>query len=167
MRAIAKPVPEYEPGAKGWLSIEQLCNAIGVKPARLSRIRKEIGSLAEHKVGANDCDPVYFYAPVWLLQWAATATSPQRANGRVSSDHKQRKEKAQADKAELEVLRLRGELIHVDDVLRDYERLAGNIRRALELAYKVSPEAYRIIEDALNENEQEIDAPRGDVCENS
>lgn len=135
MRAIDRKISEYKPGAEHWLTVAEICKAIGVGRSRLKSIREAIGNSAEHKTGENASDPVYFYGPVWLLQWAEYSTRPERINGRagpVADDDARRLTKAKADKAELELEMLRGTVTRVEHIKAGLEAGAKALREAAE-----------------------------------
>lgn len=105
--------------------------------ATLDKWRRKLGNRFEHKEGRV----VWIHGPSWFAAWrdAASSASKPAASvdqvGRSPDDlvsHAERKVKAQADLAELDVQVRLGELIRVEDVRPDIEYSAEPFRTAAE-----------------------------------
>lgn len=152
--------PTFDASDAAWTDLQKLGKQLGIGRAMLDRIRTQFGHRFEHSTGKGRAARVYIYAPLWLAEWASWKCDPRRVNGKASSslDHKDRKERANADKAELEVEKLRGELVHVADVRYGLMRIADKLRDKLGLLGRFSTEAQRIMVDALDELAKEGDS---------
>lgn len=152
--------PPYDPSDEAWTTLQKLAKQLGIGRAMLDRIRTQFGHRFEHSTGSGRAARIYIYAPLWLPEWAAWKCDPRRVNGKPAAgiDHKDRKERANADKAELEVEKLRGELVHVGDVRYGLMRIADKLRDKLGLLGRFSTEAQRIMVDALDELAKEGDS---------
>ncbi len=68
-------------------------------------------------------------------------------------DHATRLKKAQADRQEILLAKDRGELLPVDEVVKDFRHFGMRIQEAVESLETISPDAYRIMLDALRDLE--------------
>lgn len=93
-----------------------------------------------------------------VIDWLSTRNSGRAA----ATEQKTRLTRAQADKAELEAAKLRAELVPVDEVQKEWNRMLGAFRaRALALPSKVASQTVsaakrfeehrRILDDAVYE----------------
>jgi len=71
---------------------------------------------------------------------------------------KARREKALADKAEIQVAQLRGELFHADEVAEIFVKQGQKIKDGLELGDKAgsAEEAMEVMREKLTEADEEI-----------
>jgi len=105
--------------------------------------------------------PRYCYFPDWhadYIEHKFGASKPATAEHKVAMSDKARREKALADKAEIQVAQLRGELFHVDEVAEIFVKRGQKIKEGLELGDKAgsAEEAMEVMREKLTEADGEI-----------
>ncbi len=133
--------------------------AIRVDANTVDNWRRKFGHAFEHAETKGDRRGVWLFAPDWLpAYYAATADKPAAAEPEHQEhplDHADRLKKAQADRAELELARLLGKLLDIDDAKRNVDLLASKVREGIELLGRVSVDAQRVMVDKLDEASSE------------
>lgn len=132
----------------------------------LDKLRRKLGNRFEHVETSGPHKGVWIYGKAWFAaideaRRTPFADSPHRGpDGTI--DHADRLKKAQADKAELELAQLRGELLTVADAKRSIDVVLAKFRSLLERLGRINRDAQRIAIDGLNEAEKEWNRLNGD-----
>lgn len=144
---MAKKTAEFDPDAPGWLTIKALLAVLGVSRKQLDEWRAALGHRHERRDESKGRSPVYVYAPEWLKAWAELRRSGGDAGDEL--DHAKRLKRLQADKAELDLLERRKELLSVDDAESLFAEKAEKVRRGVEMVLAEHPAAGRMLSDYL------------------
>jgi hypothetical protein len=154
----AKKRPKYDPADPWWVSLADLATLIGVERAMLDKYRVRLGNKFEHKSGRGRAAPVFVYAKLWLPAWSELRLRRTRRTGRL--------QRVQADIAAVQLRKLTGELVDVNEFWET--RLApfcDTLRSALERLSRVHNDAYQSLEghldDAIKALKGESPAERG------
>jgi len=136
-----------QPQGDGWITPVDLSRLTGLGKAQMDVLRGEFGGGQSRGVGVK----FEIHAPTLFRGWWAS-WQDQRLGGKAR--HEERLKKAQADKAELELARARGELVHIADMRSAFGRYGDVVRQSLEVVGKISPEAQRVVMENLKQSEQ-------------
>ena len=143
-RSRAKPADDQD---AEWLTLQQLRNLTGLSSAELTALRKRIGHVTERSDGAKKAVKQREFFRAWFSLREA-----------VEDEHEQRRKIAQTEKAEhdaeraqIDLAKIRGELISVAEVKNIYATMAGKIREGIELVGRLSPEARQVMIDKIAE----------------
>lgn len=143
-------IPEFSPASGAWVRLDALQAALGIgSDNTFTKWRKRLEKW-EHHEEKGPHRGHWIYLQGWLPDYR-NAKSEQPRRRRSGESSKERKERANADKAELEVDRLKGELIHVGEVRLGLMKIADRLRDKLSLLGRFNSEAQRIMVDALDE----------------
>lgn len=134
-----------------WIPLEQLTRILGVSDTWLYKLRKTAGFRFERPSEA-DKRQIKVNAPKWLGNWAKHAAQSLHPRGNRPPDSAlARKREAEADIAEIKRDRLRGQLMHVDNVKYIVETICAGIRAKLQLVRRISPESLELVVEGLDD----------------
>lgn len=136
-------------GDVGWAKPKDLMRLTGLNKSQFDSLREEFGQGQARGQGSMTTvhGPSIFRG--WWQAW-----SDRQIGGKAK--HEERLKKAQADRAELELAKARGELVPRADMMMVLGRFGDEIRAGLELAGKINPEAQRVVMERLTQSEESM-----------
>lgn len=163
MRPQENEIPEFDPGKRYWVRRRDLWPLLFTEETGFDKWNRKIeGDRFKHSEASGENRGAWFYAPLWLRAWSDGSAGRQVESDGKSS-HVDRLNKAKADKAEIELQAMLGDLVTRGEWEESADSLGRHVRSMGDrLIEKFGPEAERIIEEELakfkDERDQQLEA---------